>query len=73
MTWDDSLDFCQSAGLRGVSLGTDKTEEEVEDLMELVMDEQLKMNTFWVAGYVMHPPELRFVPIVAFWFFLIVP
>ena len=63
MTWDDALNFCQIAGLRGVSLGTDKSEEEVEDLMELVMDDQLKLDTFWVAGYVMHPPELRFVPI----------
>ena len=55
MTWDDALNFCQSAGLRGLSLGSSKTEEDVEELMSKALDSDLKMETFWVAGYVLHP------------------
>ena len=55
MTWDDALNFCQSAGLRGLSLGSSKTEEDIEELMSKALDPDLKMDTFWVAGYVLHP------------------
>ena len=55
MTWDDALNFCQSAGLRGLSLGSSKTEEDIEELMSKALDPDLKMETFWVAGYVLHP------------------
>jgi len=56
MTWDDALNFCQSAGLRGLSLGNSKTEEDIEELMSKALDPDLRMETFWVAGYVLHPP-----------------
>lgn len=55
MTWDDALNFCQSAGLRGLSLGSSKSEEDIEELMSKALDPYLKMETFWVAGYVLHP------------------
>lgn len=55
MTWDDALNFCQSAGLRGLSLGSSKTEEDIEELMSKALDPDMKMETFWVAGYVLHP------------------
>ncbi len=55
MNWKAALDFCQNAGLQAASLGASKSEEEVESLMELAITEGL--DTFWVAGYVMHPVD----------------
>ena len=36
MTWDESLNFCQSLGMQAISLDADKDEDEVWDIMNVL-------------------------------------
>ena len=40
MTWDESLNFCQSMGMQAISLDADKDEDQVWDVMNMLRDPQ---------------------------------
>ena len=40
MTWDESLNFCQSLGMQAISMDADKDEDQVWDVMNMLKEDQ---------------------------------
>ncbi len=57
MTWGRALDFCQSAGMQAVSLGDDKADEDITDILEKMLDVDFRMDSFWTSGHVTHSKD----------------